>query len=98
MEKSSDEIIREIKDHIDKCGGPYSSWYVGISSDAKKRLRDEHNVTNEAYIYRTAASAEDARQIERYLIETLCTDGGPGGGDATTNMVYAYKKSPSTNP
>ena len=97
MSKTNKEIIEEINAHIKKCGGVYSSWYVGIAANAKERLL-AHKVDKEAYIYRTASSSQDARQIERYFTETLSTDGGVGGGDEITKMVYAYKKSTTTNP
>ena len=97
MAQTNQQIINDIETHINKCGGSYFSWYVGIAANAKERLI-AHDVDKEAYIYRTAASSQDARQIERYFTQTLSTDGGTGGGDQSTNMVYAYKKSQSTNP
>jgi len=69
MSKTNKEIIEEINAHIKKCGGVYSSWYVGIAANAKERLL-AHKVDKEAYIYRTASSSQDARQIERYFTET----------------------------
>ena len=50
------------------------------------------------WIYRQASSSEVAREIESYFVDTLGTDGAPGGGDETTDMVYAYKKAAHTNP
>jgi len=100
MAKSKEVIIKEIKGHIEKSGYPYSSWYVGISEDAKRRLFTDHNVQekNAWWIYREASSNQVAREIEEYFVKTLRTDGGLGGGGEDADMVYAYKKGPNTNP
>lgn len=99
MAQSKEEIIREINDHIKKKGSGYSSWYVGISKDARDRL-NQHGVPEKDawFIYRQAASSSIAREIEDYFVNTLGTDGGPGGGDETADMVYAYSKTANTNP
>lgn len=98
MAKLKETIKTEIKDHIRECSGSYSDWYVGIASDPKDRLFNEHNVDREngTWIYRECESSSIAREIEEYFVE-LGTDGGFGGGDYTTKLVYAYKKTASTN-
>jgi len=40
-QQAYDEILAYIK----RQGGPYKIWYVGITSDAPKRLFQDHNVT-----------------------------------------------------
>ena len=97
MPETKDEIIQEILSHMDECGGFKKNWYVGISQDAKDRLINGHGVTD-AYIYREAESASVAREVEQYFIDQVGTDGGPGGGDESSNQVYAYKKKAHTNP
>ncbi|MDA2936473.1 hypothetical protein MYX06_04615 [Patescibacteria group bacterium AH-259-L05] len=98
MAKSKEVIIKEIMAHIKSRGGKYSDWYVGIASDARARLFNDHNVNEEsdAWIYREAGDSEVAREIEEYFVNTLGTDGGSGGGDHTTKFVYAYKKKSHT--
>ena len=98
MGKSSQTIISEIKNFMAKWGGVYSDWYVGIASDPRKRLFDEHNVNEriDAWIYRLAISSDAAREVEDYFINVLGTDGGTGGGDYDTKFVYAYKKTSYT--
>lgn len=83
---------------MDRPRGDYSDWYVGIASDPKERLFEDHNVDKETngWIYRKAESSDIAREIEEYLIDVLGTDGDTGGGDETTDWVYAYKKAPHT--
>lgn len=99
MAKSKRTIISEIKAYIQEWGGNYSDWYVGIASDPRKRLFDEHNVDEkeDAWIWHKCENASTAREIEEYFVNILGTDGGAGGGDYTTKYVYAYKKAPHTN-
>ena len=96
---SEAEIKAEMKAHIDKRGGPYSSWYAGIAADPKDRLFNEHGVkeNGDYWTYRTCSSSDEARRVEKYLNDLGC-DGGGGGGDASTKAVYAYKKSRNTDP
>jgi len=91
-------IVSAIKSYIDRNGGQYSSWYVGIASDPRNRLFVEHGVneTTGAWIYQKAETSSEAREIEEYLINTLGSDGGPGGGDYSTQYVYAYRKTINT--
>jgi len=93
-------IVAEIKAYIDENGGIYRQWYVGIATDPKDRLFNDHNVrqNGDAWIHRDAGSASVAREIENYFLEQLGTDGGPGGGDDSTRYVYAYKKVAHTKP
>lgn len=94
------QIVEDIKAYIGKCGGSYSGWYVGISHNAENRLFNEHTVRKhgDAWIFRTASSAKEARIVEAYFVNELGSDGGTGGGDITAKMVYAYKKAYHTNP
>ncbi len=100
MAKSEDEIKLEIQNYIDKRGGSYPSWYVGISGEPEDRLFKDHGVVQESatWVYATAQTSNAARRIERYFVDTLGTDGGPGGGDGDTRAVYAYKKQAHTDP
>lgn len=100
MAKSKQEIISDIKEYMQKCGGGYSAWYVGISKDARDRLFNGHSVREKEdfWIYRTATSSQATREIEDYFVNTLGTDGGAGGGDEMADVIYAYKKAAHTNP
>jgi hypothetical protein len=94
------EIEKEIKDYIDRVGGPYQAWYVGISSVPRDRLFKDHGVREkeDAWIYRTALDANTARVIEVYFLSILGTAGGSGGGDIYAKAVYAYRKNEHTKP
>lgn len=69
------------------------NWYVGIASDAEKRIFEGHRVNRISgyYIYRTAINAAHARSAEAMLLRHG-HDGGPGGGDETSLCVYAFRK------
>lgn len=98
MSETKDTIITSVKQHITKCGGNYADWYVGIATDARDRLFNDHNVSekNDAWIIISAQSSAAAREIEEYFIRILGADGGTGGGSTSTTIVYAYKKTASS--
>ncbi len=93
------QIIQEIDNHIHKCGGGYSRWYVGIASDPRDRVLNDHNVdeNNDAWIVRDCGSETAARKVEKHFLGLGC-DGGAGGGDSSTTYAYAYKKNAHTRP
>ena len=95
--KNKTVIAAEIKAHMDRQGGPYGNWYAGIASDIEQRLFSDHNVPrkNHWFIYREAFNVDDAREVEQYLFSLGCK-GGPGGGDDSTKLVYAYLISATT--
>ena len=97
MAKTKQEIINDIANHFK--GIAYQNCYIGITSDVEGRLFGDHKVSKEKghWIYRTASSSSVAREIERYFLNAGM-DGGSGGGDASSRIVYAYKKTSYTNP
>ena len=92
MANDRNTIISEITAHVTKCGGRYSEWYAGIAADARQRLFSDHAVRegSDAWILRPCGSSGVAREIEKALF-SLGMKGGPGGGDYSTDFVYAYK-------
>ena len=100
MPQDKQKIIDDIKKYILKSKGDYSSWYVGVSSDARKSLFEEHKVKEKGdrWIYKTAITSEIAREVERYLLVVLKIDGVVGSGEETDKMIYAYKKVAHTDP
>lgn len=91
------EIVAEIVDYIRACGGNISNWYAGIAADPRTRLFSDHMVSEKIghWIFRSASTVDQARYAEKQLLALGC-DGGPSGGDNTTNTVYAYKKTMQT--
>lgn len=92
MAKKSSQIIKDFNEHLQRSGKRYySDFYVGVSKDAQKRLFEEHHVDKDHswWIFRTAETSEDARNVEKHFID-LGMRGGTGGGDDTANMIYCY--------
>jgi hypothetical protein len=93
------EIIEKISEHIKTRGGLPYDWYIGISQNPERRLPVNHKVDldKDKWIYIPANSEQEAMEIEDYFINSIGTDGAPGG-DNGSRKVYAYKKSDKTNP
>jgi hypothetical protein len=91
------EGISFIKSHMGK-DPVYKDWYVGITKDYKERLFGFHKVDEHrsGWVFVVAESNDTARAIERYFVNTCDTDGGSGGGDDDSDIVYAYKIMPYT--
>ena len=98
--QSEQEITNDIIAHVNRQGGPFALWYVGITSDTTSRLHVDHKVPEENhwFITRNAGTVQSARNIEALLIENYEMDGGPGGGDDDSIHVYAYLKTSVTDP
>jgi len=96
---TANQVVTEIDAYIRQGGGGYSAWYVGIASEPRQRLFDDHNVDKDrdAWIYRDCGSQVVARQVEVYFLQRGCQGGG-GGGDSSTHYAYAYKMNAHTNP
>jgi hypothetical protein len=97
MATTNSEVILSVAAHVQKCGGTYSSWYVGIATDARSRLFNDHAVreNGDCWIYQECKESNTAREIEDYFLNQGM-DGGSGGGDYASKSVYAYKKSANT--
>lgn len=80
MTTIENSVIAAINCHIVEHGVLYASWYVGIAQSPRVRLFEDHNVNSETdlWIYRDAETSDTARRIEKYFINQLDTDGGPG--------------------
>jgi hypothetical protein len=99
MAKSSEIIVMDILEFIQLEGGHPKMWYVGVTDDAQGKLFDEHQVhyQDDAWIYRTASSEIEAQRVEEYFLE-YGLDGRKGSRRPDSRMVYAYRKSISTEP
>lgn len=91
---SMQEIVDDITEYVQKVGGHYNDWYVGVSKDARNALFNKHKVNQKdsCWIRRQACSSQVAREVQYYFVHILGTDGGGAGGDDPGNEVYAYKK------
>jgi PAS domain S-box-containing protein len=99
MAKSSEIILMDVLEFIQKEGGHPQTWCVGVTNDPRRRLFDEHQVhyQNDAWIYRTAASESEALHIQAFFLEFGLNE-VKGYRRSGHRMVYAYRKSISTNP
>lgn len=90
-------IGQKIDNYIQKNGGEYADWYIGIATNPRDRLFCDHNVNEkgDAWIFRDSGSVSAARDIERHFIALGCS-GGEGGGSDQTHYVYAYKMTDHT--
>ena len=86
------EALDAIYNYIFENGGRYSEWYIGVASDPRERLFNNHSVVERTdhWIYRPCLNSIDARDVEAYFVK-LGAKGGTGGGDYNTTYVYAYK-------
>jgi len=99
MVKSFEIIVMEMLEFIQREGGHPGTWCAGITDDPRRRLFDEHQVhhQDDAWIYRAAASEDEARRVEEYFLAYGLT-GGAGRRLQAPCTVYAYRKSIRTQP
>ena len=87
------QIITAITNHFK--GHAYKNCYVGITSNVARRLHGDHNVPRKGegghWITRSADTNRIARAVEEHFLNAGM-DGGGGGGDNRSKVVYAYKK------
>ncbi|MFQ5455061.1 MAG: hypothetical protein ACE5EA_02515 [Nitrospirota bacterium] len=92
--RSVEEIIEDFDEHIHRCGGNYSVWYVGITSNPDRSLFDKHSVNRErdAWIYYNCGVKRITQQVEEFFLRKGCNS-ATDSSDKSGNYVYAYKKS-----
>lgn len=93
-----DEIKRKIENYRREYGKTSAKrLYIGITNDVDRRLFGFHRVPRRDYwwIYLPADDAETARRVEKHFIEAGM-QGGTGGGNGNTNIVYCYEVSNDT--
>ena len=98
MPQTKENIIKAFDTHLQQSGKRYySEFYIGITNDVERRLFGEHNVQRQGmwWIYETASSANDAREIEKHYLD-LGMRGNGGGGNEDSNIVYCYTVTPTT--
>ena len=93
-----EEIINDIDAYRRKHNRIHASkLYVGITNDVDRRLFGFHRVPKENHwwIYRPADDVNTARQVEKYYLDKGM-QGGDGGGNNESNIVYCYEVSEDT--
>ncbi len=98
---SVQQIKYEILAYIKEFGGDFNDWYVGISSDPKNTMFQEHRVHKEddIWLYKQALTFTACKTVQDYFLDILKTDGKAIiNGDEDTDCVYLFKKSTRTTP
>ncbi len=101
MVHSVQQIKFEIFGYIKEFGSNFDDWFVGISSDPKKAMLEQHRVDEieDIWLYKQAVSFAACRTIQKYFLEKLETDGVPVlEGNEDTDCIYLFKKSERTLP
>jgi hypothetical protein len=99
MVKSSEIIVMEILEFIQREGGHPRIWCIGVTNDPRRRLFDEHQVhyQKDAWIYRTAMSESEALQVQSYFLEFGLNESEEGWWPGACT-VYAYRKNINAEP
>jgi len=97
--QSAQKVYELILAHIQKQGGPFSSWFVGITADWETSLFEDHRIPHDHYwcTVHKCYYDTDAKGVAYSLISLGC-DSYEIGGNEDTVYVYAYLKGPMTNP
>ncbi len=92
MLSSKQEIIDDIKTHIKRHGGKYSTWYVSIGRSAEVNPLSQREAKGALFIYRQAYSSYVAVEVCDYFVHTLGTEDGNDREDELADTVYAYRR------
>ncbi len=91
--------VSKIKTHIEKRGGVFKSWFVGIGKHARTELQ-RHGVKRKGdrWIFVHASSAKVADSARSHLVKAhgLLTQEVPE--DRRGDFVYAYRRGTNTKP
>lgn len=93
-----DEIIKEIEAYKREYNKKNTKrLYVGITNDVNRRLFGFHRVPrmNHWWIYCPADNVQIARNVEKHYLKKGL-EGGDGGGNSESNIVYCYEISNET--
>ena len=98
--KSRSLIIQEVEEHVQKNGGTFREWFVGVTADPKKALFTEHRLKSngDAWICRRAIDDLQAGEVSSYFVSVRGTKGGKRASSLDEVYVYAYKIKPHTRP
>jgi len=110
MTKSKEQIIEDIRAHIQKRGGGYDEWFIGTGDAARECLFKNHGVKEKGdrWILRRADSTRTAHDVVDYFVNILSMDysqaadaavaGTATATAAPADAVYAYRKAGHTRP
>jgi len=98
--KSRSEIIDDIEDFIERNGGAFAEWYVGVAASPKLKLFKLHKLKDkgDVCISRRARDEYEAHEVAEYFRTIRKTKGPAGQPDETCLCVYSYKMKSHTRP
>jgi hypothetical protein len=88
-------LLDKITGYVGRYGGLFERWYVGIATDPRHRLFEEHGVSEESepWIFLKTSSEEVGHQVMEALLHRGML-GGRGWADGDGSFVYAYRGAP----
>ena len=98
--KFEQPIINDIIDVVNKAGGQFDLFYIGISADPYKSLFIKHKVSETKGIFNIyrIPNYEVAYRIKEHCIRSLGMDGLLGINGFESTHVYIFMKTPETRP
>ena len=93
MVKSEISIKMDMKQFMDRFGGNYADWCVGVtSSDDPRLLEMAHSkAMGKWWIFNTASSGSVAKYVAGFL-QNLGADAEEIAEHQQSKVIYAYKK------
>jgi hypothetical protein len=85
------QILNEIKTHIQSNGGEYSDWHVGVCSNIHYKLSGQDKAKH-LFIARQAYSSYVAAEVQDYFMNRLGTDGSVGIDNDNADIIYVFRK------
>jgi hypothetical protein len=101
MAYSVQQIKFEMFGYIKEFDPDFGAWYVGIASEPKHTMQEEHcvDLEKDVWLYKQAMSFAACRTVQRYFCDQLKTDGKPIlSGSSDMDCVYLFLKSKRTRP
>lgn len=86
-------IIRDIKKYIEKYGGEYADWRIGLRKSSRQRFLDMQFVMFKSHlgIIRQSASSQEAKEILKHFVDKCRLALDIPEVECDGDMVYVYK-------
>ena len=100
MINSKRALINIIKLFMDRNGGHYDSFYVGLANDPLKHIFYSHHVDakRDFWACYPTLSPSMNHEVLIYFTEQLKTDGVFDNFKNNSKFIYVYQKTPETDP
>ncbi|CAA7624710.1 conserved hypothetical protein [Magnetospirillum sp. LM-5] len=96
--KSRSDIIGDVEDFVDRNGGNFADFFVGVTGAPKQMLFSQHKLKDkgDAWISRLAKDELDAHDVVEYFRSTRGAKSRKKEVVETDLYVYAFKIKPHT--